>query len=191
MRKLLFAFLMPLSLLAQAGGQPIVIPIQNPSFEQGATSWNFIPSSGVMQLNGVPVAYAGYKGSFWQDLGVSPLKIQQRPDKPQGYNYEGVYTLKFQAANYFPHYPGYYEVKLSFGTQELCEASRWGMADLTEVTLSCTSSGYLISAKSLPGGGPAQGQQNFVLTFHVDDGSPNGGWPVNATKFSLTFKANP
>lgn len=185
--------------------QSVIVPVQNPSFEPASTlsgypadpcglrgtipSWNFGPGSGVLQQNscgialppdGVTVAYAGYGSVFSQDLGVSPATIQAWPGKPS-YHKEGIYVLKFSVANYFPSYPGYYEAKISFGTQELCETTGWGTRNFTQVTLVCPSPGYLIVDKALPGGGPVQGQQNLAITFSAQ------GWTVLFDDVSLTF----
>lgn len=164
--------------------QTVVVPIQNPSFEQGAEGWKFGTNSGTMQSNGVPVAFAGYGGAFSQDLGVSPSQLQAMPNKP-GYHVEGVYALKFSVASYFPSYPGYYEAKISFGTQELCETTGWGMRTSKEITLVCPSPGYLIVDKALPAGGPAQGSNNLAITFSVN------GWTLLFDDVSLNFTPEP
>jgi hypothetical protein len=153
----------------------VIVPIQNPSFAQGEIGWQFGPSSGVD--NGS--AYAGYGGSFSQVLTTTPAQLQEY--KP-GYTIEGKYILKFSPANYFPSYPGQYNVELYFGTQQLCEAHElWGTKTFTEVTITCPSPGYLIVDKALPLGGPVQGQQHFVLTF------TGNGWPTRSKDYSLSF----
>lgn len=156
--------------------QSVVVP---------GSGWTLGPGSRID--NGVLIA--GYGSSFSQTLSVSPATVQAWPGRP-GYHREGVYLLKFSAGNYFPSYPGYYTVVVSFGTQELCDASKWGMATSTEITIVCPSPGYLIVDKALPLGGPVQGEQPLAIKFTVNDGSANGGWPVlfpNPEKISLTF----
>lgn len=177
MKKLFFLA----ALFLQAGGQPVPIPIQNPSFEQGTTGWHFGPSSGVIQSGGKLVADAGYGGSFSQVLTTTPANLQEY--KP-GYAFDGVYVLTFSVANYFPQYPGYYTANVSYGTQELCEASGWGMAESTQITLICPSPNYLVRYRQLGGvasSGPPQGQQPLVIKFHVD------GWTLLFDKVSLEF----
>jgi hypothetical protein len=155
--------------------QTVVIPIQD--------SWQFGPSSG---LTAAGIPYAGYRGSFSQDLGISPREVQ-KPSPGWQYGTEGTYTLTFSEQNYLPSYPGRYDVEISFGTQQLCGTYGWGTSKANKVTLSCPSSNYMVFGKSLPGGEPEQGSNNLFLTFTVDDGSANGGWPVTFDKFSLTF----
>jgi hypothetical protein len=169
---------------------PIVIPIENPSFTEGTTGWQFAGGGGVAQVNGRLVAYAGYKSSFSQTLAASPSKVQQSPILPAGYYVEGVYALKFSVANFFPAYPGYFTVEIDYGSQELGESSGWGTAAFNEVTLVWASPGYIIADKALPDGGPVQGAQNFTLHFTVNDGSANGGWTLLFTDISLTFTPN-
>lgn len=169
----LFFFAVPI----QSGGQQaVVVPIKNPSFEQGTSGWQFGPSSGVTQSK----AYAGYGGSFSQNLGISPQAVQ-KPSPGWQYVTEGVYTLNFSVANYFPNYPGYYTAEIYFGTQELCETSGWGASHFSQVTLTCPSSGYIVIAKSLPSGGPVQGANDLVVKFSVS------GWTVLFDKVSLEF----
>lgn len=130
--------------------------------------------------------YAGYGGSFSQTLGVSP-KTVQAPSPGWNYVTEGTYTLKFSVTNYFVSYPGYFHAEVSFGTQELCEASGLAKHYQEEITVTCPSSGYIVIAKSLPDGGPVQGQQPLAIKFS----SPSWSWPVlfpNPEKISLTFK---
>lgn len=130
----------------------------------------------------------GYGQTFSQVLSLSPVQVQ-KPSPGWNYGTEGIYTLTFSVSNYFPNYPGYYTAEIDFGTQELCEASGWGTSHWNQVSITCPSSNYLILAKSLPGGGPAQGRDNLVLHFTVNDGSFNGGWPLLFDNVSLTFTA--
>lgn len=175
MKKLFILLLM----MIPTQDSPIIVPIENPSFEQGA-GWQFGPNTGAMQFNNLPVGYAGYGGAFSQTLAINPLTVQ-KPSPGWQYVTEGVYVLKFSVANYFPNYPGYYEAKISFGTQELCDTSGWGTRTFTEVTLACPSPGYLIVDKALPAGGPAQGSSDLAITFSAP------GWTVLFDKVSLEF----
>jgi hypothetical protein len=188
----------------------VIVPIQNPSFETVITppgypgsscginspttsGWQFGPDTGVFQPDssnnpckvalppdGVTVAYAGIDGRFHQTLSTTPSDLQEfRP----GYAKDGIYTLKFSVANFFNVYPGYYEAKISFGAQELCEASGWGTRDFRQVVLACPSPGYFVVDQQLPYG-PAQGHENLVITFHVV------GWTLMFDKVSLNFTPN-
>jgi hypothetical protein len=163
----------------------IIVPIENPSFQWGATGWKFGPSSGITQFNdpnhilgSISVAYAGYGGSFSQVLTATPAQLQEF--KP-GYTNEGVYVLKFSVANFYPSYPGYYTAEVSFGTQELCETSGWGTKSFTEVTLVCPGPGYLVVDKALPNGGPVQGQQKLAISFTAS------GWTLLFDNISMEF----
>jgi hypothetical protein len=49
----------------------------------------------------------------------------------------------------------------------------------------------MVFGKSLPGGGAPQGANNLVLTFTVDDGSANGGWPVQFDPKSMSLSFTP
>lgn len=153
MRHLLTTLL--IALFAQAGGQPINIPINSP---------------GIL----------GYGQTYSQDLGVTPLQFQ-----PNGGN--GFYTLTFSANNPLGNYPGLYEIEFTFGTQKLCDDYKWGTGSVMQFTIVCSSPGYIIIDQALPGGGPVQGAKNLVVTWTVNDGSFNGGWPVDLTNASLTF----
>jgi hypothetical protein len=165
---------------------PIVIPIENPSFTEGTKGWQFGNSSGVAQVGGESFAYAGYGGTFFQELTESPAKVQQAPGQQPGYYVEGFYALKFSVKNFFPSYPGKYDVELYYGTQSLGETYGWGTAAKTEVTVIIPSPGYMIAAKSLPTG-PLQGQKNFSIHITASDGTANGGWTLLFKDFSLTF----
>ena len=200
------------SLLLQGGGQTVVIPIQNASFEQLPTDfypsgpqncgpigyghvqgwsyqWVFQPLNpnpcGIAPPpSGVTVAYTAYGGTLSQTLSVTPAGMQEYAP---GYTHEGVYVLTFWVANYFPTYPGYFTAKVSFGAQELCETSGWGTQIFNQVTAICPSPGYIIVDKSLDedgNSGPVQGHNNFVITFK------SGGWPVLFDDVSLTFTPN-
>jgi hypothetical protein len=142
-------FLIPVLLLAsllQGGGQPIVIPITNPSFEQmnaiggsdscGARSayvpgwsgpiWIFTPVEPNNPCHiqappdGANAALIGYGDSLLQDTGISASSLQAASGvrDVSGYH-EGLYTLTFYEAGYLWAYPaGYYEAKISLGTTD-------------------------------------------------------------------------
>lgn len=188
---------------------PIIVPIENPSFEttiappgyptdrcglRGSTTpgWQFGAGSGVMQLfdanpcliaplpDGRTVAVAGYGSTFSQTLSTNPLVVQQ-PSPGWQYVTEGTYQLEFAVANYFPSYPGYYTAEIDFGGQELCEASGWGTHKFVQVHLTCPGPGYLVIDKALPMGGPVQGAKPFVIKFTVS------GWTLLFDQVALTF----
>jgi hypothetical protein len=152
-------------------GTPVNIPIDN----QG---WTLGPNSHYSQLGSVE---AGSGGTFSQKLGMSPAQLQEY--KP-GYTIEGVYALTFSVANNFPSYPGYFTVTISFGTQELCEASGWGTRTLEQVTVTGPGPGYIVINHSLDengNSGSVQGTSDLVITFRA------GGWPLLFSNVSLTF----
>lgn len=156
MLKLLPAIL--LSLLLQDGTiQPVNVPVKTTSFD------------------------IGYGTVHSEDLGISPKTIQA-PSPGWQYGTEGTYTLAFDVVNYFPGYPGYYTAEIDFGTQELCEASGWGMSRMSHITIVCPGSNYIVLAKALPLGGPVQGAQNLVLHFTVP------GWQLLFSNVNLTFQ---
>lgn len=135
---LLFAFI-----LVQEPVQPITIPVQNPSFEQGTEGWKWGAGSQVFQPavasppshnipfppapDGSTVALAGYGSIFFQDIAL--------PKQPSG-----IYTLKFSVANYFYYYPGQYVASVSldsFYRKPLCSVSGHALGDFTQITLLC------------------------------------------------------
>ena len=190
MHKILFSALLAFA-LAQTGSQPTAVPIQNPSFEQGAIGWQFGAGSTVTTApDGKPAAGAGYGSSFYQVLTTTPAQLQALP--PPSYYKEGVYALTFSVMNYFPTYPGAYEVEIDFGTQKLCESYGWGTIVAEQVTIICPGPGYLVIDQALPSGDRVQGSENFVLHFTVNDGGGgNGGWPLLFKgPVSLTFTPN-
>lgn len=163
-------------------GQSLDVLIQNPSFEQGVAGWQFGPGSGIAQSSIGPAAYAGYGSAFSQTLSIAPSELQQIPNSP-GYYTEGLYLLKFSVVNYFPSYPGYYTAEVSFGTQELGEASGWGTKSFQEIVLVCPSPAYIVFDQALLDGGPVQGSEKLKLVIST----PTGGWTLLFNKFSLTF----
>lgn len=134
--RLIFA----VSLFMQSGGQPIAIPIQNPSFEEFSIvstdrcgnwsnkipGWNFGPGDALFQPTGTrcgtPIPPDGSVvlsldySTVSQDLGVKPSELQAKANN--GYPGDGLYVLTFYATNLYPVYPGYWEPKLSLGTTD-------------------------------------------------------------------------
>lgn len=161
----LFSLLFSTVMFAQAGGQPVNIPIPVTAF------------------------YDGYGSSHTQDLGKTPAQLQEY--KP-GYVHEGLYTLTFSEIEdpVNANYPGYFKFKLSFGTQDLCEPTGWGTASISQVTFVCTSPGYTVIDQSLDCDqnpciagppGSAQGNDDLVLMDIVN------GWIIDFKDVSLTF----
>jgi hypothetical protein len=188
MKKLAFLFLiLSVTLLPGQAPPPLSIPIQNPSFQQGETGWDFGSGSRLgTGPDGTTDAVAGFGSMFSQTLTTTPAQVQEYTP---GYARDGVYTLKFSVANYYPTYPGYYKVEIDFGTQELCESDGWGTRPFTQVTVTCPSPGYIVIYQAVPGGGAVQGNQPFVIHFTENDGSANGGWSLFFKDVSMTFTA--
>jgi len=142
----------------------------------------------------------GYGAQSVQNLGVTPKSLQSA--QLGACCTDGVYILKFSVQNNptGPKYPGYYEVEVDFGTQELCYGEGWGTADVSDVMLSCPGPQYLIG-EQLPGGGPTgqipipgQGNEPLVLTFTVpgsSTGSAWQSWPILFSNLSFTFTPIP
>jgi hypothetical protein len=117
-----------------------------------------------------------------QDVGVTPASLQEYPAGVYPYAIDGVYELKFTVQNFYPVYPGFYDVEITFGSQQLCEIYGWAKAIVSEITLTCPSPKYLVAAGDTKGG-PAQGTSNIVITF-----SPSmQGWRVLYQVMSFTF----
>jgi len=169
MKKQLAALLVTVALLLAGGNAPaqtcgmVIIPIKTPVFAGG-----YQPDS--------------------QDLGIAPATVQAIPGRSWGY-YEGVYTLKFSVQNYYPTYPGSYDVNVSFGTQQLCEIYGWGKAIVTDVVLKCPAPNFIVIDGFLPDPKqvqpPPQGTQNLVVTF-----TP-GSWQLVVSNVSFTFTPDP
>lgn len=145
MRKALFF----LASLLQASGQPINIPLQNPSFSDGfsqaatdrcgpeeyrAPGWTFT-ASGVLQIAnnpcGIPlppssttVALVGYNGGFSQTVQVPAMPV-------------GFYTLNFYVANYSYWYAGDYTAALSLGSSLRCSMYNHPIGDFLQMSLIC------------------------------------------------------
>lgn len=172
-------------LLLQGGEPaPIVVPIQNPSFEDHLTStsdgfyhcgqiyynipgWHF-SAGGTTQIStpktcdiatppdGSSVAFAGWGTTISQDVG---------PALPG----DGVYTLKFYVADYFYWYMGTYKASLFLGTYEICSTSGYAMGDFTQITMICPDQRL--------------GAGRLKIVFAGTD-----GFPVVFDNVSLTFR---
>lgn len=155
--KLLIVPLLVAGLFVQSGGQPINIPIVNPSFEQGETGWQFGAGSGVNQFNGIPMAGAGYGSSFQQTIQIPQMPV-------------GVYTLAFSAQNYVYWYPGEPTVSISFSAayeSPWCSYSWHPLGDLMQFSLICP-------VRDMPA-------QSLMISVY------DKLWSTEFTKFSLSF----
>lgn len=185
-KRLTFLFLLAISTIAQSGGNYVSVITEIPvsTFERGpGTTLTTTP-------DGTPSLNAGYGSTFSKDLGISPAQLQADPSKP-GYVIDGVYTISFSLENYFRNpdgtpagYPGYYEMQIDFGTQELCSFDGFGLDAKRHVTHTCLAPKYIVGARALPSGGPVQGHQNLVI-----HGSTwvSPGWQMYFSKFSVKF----
>lgn len=182
------------SLLLQAGGQAVAIPIRNASFEApagryGVPDWTVtvnLPGWGASAVqpkspNPVPapdgnsVAYVG-NSTLSQDLGVKASDLQ-------AVSRDGIYTLTFYVGNHFGVYPGYYEAKISIGKHELCPISGWATQKWTRVVLSCPAPGYLVFDQWVyPDTTPENSHpDNLILSLSVS------GWQLLFDDIQLTF----
>lgn len=135
MRNHLFIMSLLFSMLAQAGGQPLSIPIHDLS------------------------AFTLQKDTtLSRDTGVIASDLQ-------AVSRNGVYTLKFSVQNYFTVYPGYYEAKISLGqNHELCSTDGWATQNFTQVTLVCPSPGYIVFDQ-WPDDSPFDPNAHLVVSF--------------------------
>jgi hypothetical protein len=149
----------------------------------GVNALSPVPYTTVIPLKSYSFALQGGDPNSVQDLGVTPASLQEYPAGVYPYAIDGVYELKFTVQNFYPVYPGYYEVKVSFGSQELCSIDGWAKAIASEVTLTCPSPKYLVAAGDTKGG-PPQGASNLVITAFPS----MQGWRVlyNLTSFTFT-----
>lgn len=210
--KLTTIVLVLLSAFLQAGGQPVTVPIQNPSFEQIALpfystkcglSSNQIPgwqvktrsgwSATILQPTGcsIPtppdgfnVVYNGFS-TLIQDLGVKASYYQ--PDA-----YDGLYVMRLHVGNYLGPYPGYYEAKLGLGTTD-------SVTHVTTMTAElCSADGWAVAKfTEIPLVCPSpgylmhynnfgfNGNNNLVISLTM-----NGGWQLLFDNVSLTFEAH-
>lgn len=154
---------------------PTIPPILLSSFKLGAGSKLDTAPDGSQVLN------VGYGSIASVDLGITPAQLQAYPPGTPPYAREGLYTLTFEAANFFPNYPGEYDIEIDFGTQKFAELYGWGQNLFTTVTMTCPSPAYLIIDQALPGGGPVQGAKDFTINIF------NSSWPLMLKNLSLTF----
>ena len=142
-----------------------------------------------------PGCCVGYGVPYIETLSLSPSQFQVPVvagaiswNTPP-YGYEGVYTLTFDVQNFFPAYPGWYDVEIYFGTQKLCEVAGWGRRAVQTVSVPCGSPGYIIIDQTLgidPGaisGGSAhvQSVEPFQITYSVP------GWQLAITNVQFTW----
>jgi hypothetical protein len=172
MKRLLFL----LAFILQGGGDPIVIPIPNASFEQGTTGWTFDvgsrifdPASETSPTPGEPFPPAP-DGAIVALVGTNPvvsdpIAIPTRPS--------GIYTLRFYAANFFYWYPGQYTVSVSLDSfyETLCTTSGHALGDFAQITLVC----------------PVRDQPATNLRISFTGSVAPTFWPTFFDKFSLTF----
>jgi len=126
----------------------------------------------------------GYGSVFSQDLGVTPADLQFKPlDHPV----DGVYVLEFTIQNLSGSYPGYYDMEVSFGSQELCSIDGWGLQTAQKITVTCLGPGgfnaqsVIFTPQSLTTGGPSQFNDDFMLTVK------GLGWGLQFSNISFTF----
>jgi hypothetical protein len=193
-------FLCALSLFAvpaQQTPQPVVVPIENPSFEQFTAplayadpcgleertvadipAWTFtvVPGSGgaggLLQPNGESLAARPCNIPFAPDGGTVAFAqnttISQSVQVPQ--QPSGLYTLKFFVASYFYWYPGEYTASLSLSTfyeSPLCSISGHPVGDFKQIVLTC----------------PVRDKLPGTMTVSLF----GKGWPVLFDDVSLTF----
>lgn len=179
MKRLLLFLLCGVSLFAQGDGLVgVSIPI---------TAWVLGPGCQLAQAPNGEQAIQCSNGSFSADLGISPAALQVYAGNPN-YFHDGNYFLQFSVSNSLVQYPGYFYVEISYGTQELCSFDGWGTLRFSQRTALCSNPRYLVNGNSLPGGGPAQGKSDLVMTFTTNTEAPaESGWPLFINKISLTF----
>lgn len=158
--KYLFSLILSMTFL-QAGGNPVNIPIQNPSFTEGTTGWKCTAGSSVIQFNGAPMLDLGYGANCQQTIRVLQMPV-------------GVYTLSFSVENFFYWYPGEYTASISLsGAYESpwCSTSFHPLGDSMQVSVAC----------------PVRDMYAQDLTIAIYD----KGWQSLATNFALKFTPVP
>lgn len=185
MKRLLLLLLLPVVLFAQGETGYVSTPIPLTAFYLGAGTTTAQPSDAVAfgaQPPPEPAIVAGYGSTFSVDLGVAPITLQTDTN---GQPLDGVYTFSFTMMDYFNSYPGYAQIEIDYGTQELCSAEVWGIRASYQVTLHCGSPGGIVHTQALPGGGPPQGTNHLVLHGSVPS------WQMYFYKFSVIFTPQP
>lgn len=171
MRRLLPFVLSGAILFAQGGNGPMPIPLSTFKLSAGTAI--------VTLPDGTQAIDAGYGSSFQVDLGVTPAKLQFDPNH---YSNDGVYQFTFSVENGIPPYPGgEYDIDVYFGSQKFCESYAWAIDALKTITMTCLSPRYLVFDRALPGGRPAQGYNNLILSGSVP------GWQLYFKDFSWQF----
>lgn len=162
MKKLLTTLLF--ALFTQSGGQPINVPIQNPSFEQAPTrAFNQDPCGPwIWEIPGWTVAKilpTGAGDGILQPTEPSPVNngnclggISPAPDGItvaylSGYSMsqnlgtapgnDGVYTFTIYVADRFYWYSAHYSASIQLGTDTICSISGEARGDFTEVPIVC------------------------------------------------------
>jgi hypothetical protein len=184
--------------------QPLTV--SHPSTEQCGTfawgdvpGWNFGANAGIFQPfqgntclippppDGQTYAYAGYGGTFYKDTGIKASDLQ-------AVSRDGVYTLTFWIVNYLGSYPGNYEAEIDLATvdpqtgqlsneQELCPNYGWATQNLSQVTLTCLSPGFLVFDNIFVNGAaiPADSNAHLIIRF------TGLGWTLLVDNAYLTF----
>ena len=189
---------------AQTVNQPIVIPIQNPSFElpsrillttdtcgldergivqdwQLAVEPNSGGTGGVLQPDScsIPTPPDGKTVAFLQAATITQ-DLGVSASEVQAGPWDGVYVMKFSVYNYYHGYPGYYEARILLGENELCSTDGWGLKTWTTISLSCPAPDYIVFAQ-WPNGNTFDPNAHLVISLSSD------GWPVMFDAVSLTF----
>jgi len=141
----------------QATPQPIIMPVQNPSFEEHGIStsdgidqcgqhyynvpgWQFSSGSVLKILPNVGAPYCGLgvppDGSYAAGAGWGSTISQDVGHTLPG---DGVYKLTFYVGDYFYWYAGTYKAALLINGSEFCSTSGYAMGDFTEATIVCPS----------------------------------------------------
>lgn len=118
-----------------------------------------------------------------QDTNVVASSLQNIP----GTLGNGIYTIQFYITNAFGVYPGYFQAKISLGTQELCNSDGWATERYQQIAFTCLSPRYLVFAQwptNVPTE-PAVGR--FDPKAHIIISIASSGWPVLPDKVSLTY----
>lgn len=191
-------------LFAQCVSTTINLPIQNPSFDQIPTGAYQISTS--CGLQATPIPGWGNGGWTFQLADSNPCGISLPPggstnaalvqnstisqdtnvkalDLQGGSPGNGVYELQFFVTNYFVGYEGYYEARISFGSQELCSTDGWAMQTSMKVTLVCPAQQGLATV-GFPAGQVYASDPNAHIIVSL---SHSKGWMLLFKNVSLTY----
>lgn len=184
-----------LVLFSQSGGQPINVPIQNPSFEQAPTrafnqdpcgpwiwevpGWTIIPlqtyySAGIFRpTEPSPASNPNCLG------GVSPApdgitvaylagaSISQNLGPAPGN--DGIYTMTIYFGDRYYYYSSWYSASLKFGDEQFCAVSGEARGDFTQIPVVCP-----IAKNPTP--------KDLIITL-----TATGNFTLLTDKVSLTF----